>query len=1364
MIKKTMKTLAMAFLVGTAAVVRAGDIVSIDVLEDVPYSLYNGGKVYPNDDNPHSIGESIFIRIRLINYDVGRGNLTGTHDARRNDNPYPWEYVSLSSYGSEPKLGLLVGGVTRYATFVSCLPTAETVRRSQLYYTDLIFEYKVLPGDLAQPVRLRSANGGEVATATDKLDVVMPGFYAKFMNAVDTTDPDDLQKEADFSFCGDELRDYGFFSSSERYPPANSSADEAGSPRRDPTLQGQAVYIKTIDFDSDYVDMSTAGTDADPYIWRTIAQGSTKPTKLGNPSIVIDAAATFEGTGYATMWVWTEDDGILTPIGETQTYNVGGVDRKVLPIKISTGDEQKLFVLKATGAENDGAWVYMSSAPTNMYGTAGELIKNTVRRWVRIGAPEKPSVAVTFKGNSWAQATATSAYMEGDYPVEMAITLSEPASEEITVTLDPVLLNDGTNIDVYANHVIATAPDAGLGNGWQLATNVVTFAAGDVEKFLYVYPLGATKGSARNGGTGIEFKISMEPATADAHFVTKTPGVLYVNPAAPNVLSPVSGQAYEFTAGVPKDITITIDDSCRNMRYLADNADEVVVEGTNLYSVVWERNDDTSTSRLEWKGLKPVLTSGEGTLTLTGVKYPNSGTYLTSQITVTSPDGTKTVIPVSAEVSLPRTVTGTPDHENLIYAEGETVKLTLNLSKRDGESLYAFVEPLNADATNFLAGSQMIDANGHATGKGVEIPGTGTTTPKTINLTVLDGPCEPKFQIVLCSEETYDSAKFVERYAPQPVTLFCENVAPKGEKLVVGGGSIDVSGGQLEYSVPADNAVSLAIQIGDVAADRQLSTQPNEMLIDWIDGADPDAFTNGLFITKWNFFNAKGKKVETRITVGSRNKQAVTNFTFTSIGTNRVEVQMLDKDMIKALLDSGVERDEIVKWSNGSTVVPYGDDTGFWSVGIVDDDWGPKFVAYIPVEDKANVSVVPVNVSVSADGENGFFEGATAGGFDVYLSVPAPVPLTVKLWIERIARIEDVSQDIGTLGSFELKNKELGMDTNEYVEVSFKRGVDMQHVNITGMDGTPYSSYRIHAVVTTTTRNDDDIPMNEFYNDSYYDFRVFNKDPLLKSIRANVGISFNQSTGEASTNAVTLTQNQDVIIDWNVADFIRMDETNDFTVTWSSSEPGSMMVTNDVVRGTYKTKFSTAGEKTIMLSINDKDGGANSYEWHFNVEASKRLYVYPHGPNGDALSDQVASSYMVADGLGVGTAEADGSLGDIVKFMQTWDYSVQANTAHVYARGLSADEVDTNTIVMAERRGYPTQTGTLAASAAEAYINNWSTPYDSFVYAFIQNTAAEGSVFTPSLKIKPQAGKDTAMQEDVVLPLAEKDAIAYPDR
>ena len=425
------------------------------------------------------------------------------------------------------------------------------------------------------------------------------------------------------------------------------------------------------------------------------------------------------------MWVWTEDDDKLTPVGATQTFVVDGVERKALPVTISTGDTQKSFVIKATGVADDGAWVYMSSAPTNMYGTAGELVSKTVMRYIKIGEPMKPSVSVTFGGNSWTETTATDAYMEADYPVEMAITLSEPFTEDVTVTLTPVLKNgqsgSETNIDVYANHVIATAPAVGLGNGWQLATNSVTFTRNeDVEKFLYVYPLGATTGSVRNGGTGIEFQITVEPATAAAYFVTKTPGVLYVNAAEPNVVDPVANQAYAFTAGKARDIAIQVSDSCRNMRYL-DGSGEVVYAGTNYYSVVWERNDDTSTSTMEWTGLVP---DSDGNLTLKDVKYPNSGTYLASQITITGPEGKKVVIPVSAEVSLPRTVTATPDRADLTYAEGDTVKLTIGLSKRDGEDMYAFVEPLNEAATNCISGAQVIGANGKATGVGVLVPGT----------------------------------------------------------------------------------------------------------------------------------------------------------------------------------------------------------------------------------------------------------------------------------------------------------------------------------------------------------------------------------------------------------------------------------------------------------------------------------------------------------------------------------------------------------------------------------------------------------------------------------------------------------------
>ena len=376
MTKKTLKVMAMACIMGAAAFVHGGDIISIDVLDDYPYSMSNGGKKYPNSDMPHSIGETVSIRIRLVNNDLGL-----------RAQAYPWEFMSLSSSGSSwlmaPMLGLSVGGVPRYATMVSCLPTRVTTKGSEICFTDLVFEYIVRPGDLAQPLKLLNRDMRE-AVEGDEYLVVMPSANSHFYNVVDASDASDVQRDAVFSFCDEMTRTQVIG----HYPPADAAADERGTPTEDYTLAGAGVYIKTIDFDSDYVDIA-----ADPYVWRTIAQGSSKSKKNGNPSIVVDAAADFEGSGSATMYVWSENDDIITPVG---AKSVDGSTRKALPITISTGDTRKSFVLKATGTEGQGAWIYMSSAPTNMYGTAGELIKNTVSRYVMIGEPEKPSVSVTF--------------------------------------------------------------------------------------------------------------------------------------------------------------------------------------------------------------------------------------------------------------------------------------------------------------------------------------------------------------------------------------------------------------------------------------------------------------------------------------------------------------------------------------------------------------------------------------------------------------------------------------------------------------------------------------------------------------------------------------------------------------------------------------------------------------------------------------------------------------------------------------------------------------------------------------------------------------------------------------------------------
>ena len=1166
MVGPIVKMLVMAFLFSAAVTSLAGDIISIDVLEDSPYSVRNGGKTYPNSGSPHSIGETISIRIRLVNNDLGMRGVA-----------YPWKFIGDDTSPAAVKLGLSVGGVPRYATMVSCLPTRATGRGSEDCFTDLVFEYEVRPGDLAQPLKLLNREMNE-AVEGDEYLIVLPSANSGFYNAVDSSDSSDVQRPAVFSFCGETVRTQAIG----HYPPADASADERGTPTEDYTLAGAGVYIKTIDFDADYVD-----TAADPYVWRTIAQGSSKSKKNGNPSIVVDAAADFDGSGSATMYVWSENDDIITPVG---AQPVDGSSRKALPITISTGDTQKSFILKATGTEGQGAWIYMSSAPTNMYGTAGELITKTVSRYVMVGEPEKPSVSVTFRSNSWAEATAGSGYMETDYPVEMAITLSETFEEDVTVTLTPVLDNDSTNIDVYANHVIATAPSAGLGNGWQLATNSVTFARNeDVEKFLYVYPLGATKGSARNGGTGIEFRITVEPAAASAHFVTKTPGVLYVNPAAPNVLDPVSGQAYEFTAGKARDIAIAVDDSCRNMRYL-DGSDEAVYAGTNYYSVVWERNDDTSTSTMEWKGLVP---DSDGNLTLDGVRYPNSGTYLKSQIMVTGPEGRKTVIPVSALVSLPRTVTATPDRADLTYSEGDTVRLTIGLSRRDGEDMYAFVQPLNEAATKCLSGAQLIGANGKATGAGVLVPGTGTVGFKTLDFTLLDGYCEPKFQVVLCSEETYDRSKIVDRYTPVPVTIVCGNAAPQGKagrSLWVGGYSV-TNNAALPAAIPADNAVTLRIYIDDVAADRRLGITGNETLVDWINGAEPDEFTNGLFLVKWAFYDPNGLQIDTRITVGSsRAGYATTNFTFTAIGNNEVAVQMLDKDMIQALLDSGIERSEIVSWEGG---VPYGDPNGCWKSPLAAEDWGPEYRVTVPVVSGE------VELTVSDSYKETDLETIQVG-LNSFLGYPLVVKLTV------------APPDRTNPGEFVLDSTYKTVPTgypalgdNEYY-VSLKYG-GTASVGIASMDGTVASSmygFTVKAEVVTPEWSDVYIPATRCVY-------VQNVAPTIGSVTPENPNAWMVAGGVASMPII-----------WQNLSDVEADLAAGITVRFEGCENTFTTNVTEATSGSFVPDFgSRSGSQSVTMTIEDKDGASQTWTYLYYVQMPPEYIVADGVLTGAVLND-----------------------------------------------------------------------------------------------------------------------------------------------
>ncbi|MBQ2624803.1 MAG: hypothetical protein IJG18_06870 [Kiritimatiellae bacterium] len=1307
MIGRKLRTAVMACFVGAAFFAHGGDIVSIDVMQGYPYSLLNGGRTYPNPDSPHTIKETITIRVRLLNADYGGSQ------------QYEWQALSIGSTSyMAPQLGLVIGGVPRWADLVDCKPTTNTTYdaglRSNLYFTDLFFEYTVQAGDIAEPVSLMNLNY-EAASGTpgETYFVRNPNIYNRVETAAD------VRRIPVFSFVADDV-----LADVATHYPAENPPDEIGVPRSAP----QNVYIRTIDFEEHYDDATTAGTEDDPYVWRTIAQNSTDAVgKYTDITIEVAGKASYGSSDdYATMWIWTGDDSILSPVGKTEI-----VDGKIaLPILISTGDKSKPFTLRAKGTEGQGAWVYMSSAKTNVYSaTSGTQLNTSVKRYVKIGPQKKPSIELKFGDTTWTTATANGEYnKETTYPKQMAVSLSEAFTNTVKVVIKP-FVNGKDVFATYTNHLVAVAAQKGSANGWRAMETELEFAAGEKEKYLYIYPLGATKETIADA-YGVEFKITSVTGEDAADFykpADRRDATLYIEPEQPQI----SGVTFDPpTAGVElQNIEIEIDDSCRNMRYLDDVAfDGALGSGTNLYAVTWERGLGGKGSKLPTVYVAPT----NGVLSISGVTYPRSGTF-TATVKVTNPDGLSSEITVPVTVSDPDKIVVSNNYNDwgYVYNEGETVELSVGISVENSNPLYAFVEPLNEDATNALvaARNKQVIGEGVTYATGVEIP-AGTKGPVKLNLVLQDGPGTIAFRVVLCETQTYDATELDNSYASDNCSIICANVAPQaapGSKAMRVGAYTVTNNAALPSAIPADNAVSLRFTFSDVAADRRLPVQPNESLIDWINGADPDEFTNGLLIAKWSFYNPNGMLVDTRITVGSTRSgvdscYVSTNFTFTAIGDNEVAVQLLDKDMIAELLDIGIERQDIVSWLGG---VPYGDPAGYWESALSEDDWGPEFRVIVPVAEKAFVSVTPVNATVDADGNLGFNEGQTSAQFDVVLSTPAEQALTVRLWLERTSRTEGVgANDIGKLGSLEIKGKELGLSTNEYVDVQIGRMADRptQPPRITGMDGTPYSQYTLHAVVITETKNSNNIPMKDFYSEGACDFSVFNRSPKLNSIKANVGIAFDSVAGLASTNVVTVTQNQDITIEWNVADFIRMDETNDFAVSWSSSEPGSTMTTNNVVSGTYKTKFSTAGDKTISLSVNDKDGGSCYYEWHFNVEASKRLYTLPLMPY-DPLSDIVAAAYGAADGLGSGKVTADGSDGSSLNG-DIWDYAVEKNTAVISALG---DE-------------------------------------GSYVYAFISELPGENSVFTPELmKNDPQIGTN-AVNQLVSLPLAEQDAVAYPDR
>ena len=162
-------TLLAAFLCVVPQSAKAvGRIRSVDVYDP------NGRYTFPNAGNAMTIGDTVYVRFRLVN----------PCWAETEANPsleYPWEFwytgsslagltpEQIAALASWPRLGLWISGSVREAEYVGQLGTAsdwlsDAMASGAKHYTDLVFKYTVQAGDLALTIQLANASGTGPAT------------------------------------------------------------------------------------------------------------------------------------------------------------------------------------------------------------------------------------------------------------------------------------------------------------------------------------------------------------------------------------------------------------------------------------------------------------------------------------------------------------------------------------------------------------------------------------------------------------------------------------------------------------------------------------------------------------------------------------------------------------------------------------------------------------------------------------------------------------------------------------------------------------------------------------------------------------------------------------------------------------------------------------------------------------------------------------------------------------------------------------------------------------------------------------------------------------------------------------------------
>ena len=735
------------------------------------------------------------------------------------------------------------------------------------------------------------------------------------------------------------------------------------------------------------------------------------------------------------------------------------------------------------------------------------------------------------------------------------------------------------------------------------------------------------------------------------------------------------------------------------------------------YTVYWSRSGGVSASDFVVISNREATASGDLTFSVT---YLQKGDY-TSRFYVMNQDGKKSdpLAPnasVSVSVKAQKVIEATTLQKKFAEdALNEQAIVTLDFgtegfSMPNGETEgYVFFVPRSNNASNLVTCSDLdLDAE-HDWKAGYPVY-AGETSVGPFMMTLLDGNTKGLTMAYDIIVRTADTMDAGDIVASWNSKGFSFGVTNVVPQVT----QVSMSGTRMSVS---GGTMSAHASLG---VSKIFTAQTSEPSDEDLTADEENNYHNDqkAFTTEWSFDYGSGAP-DVKYVYGPPSTP-LTN-AFTQAGTCTVTVRMCDKDMDH---NRGV--------------------------------FGPEFTFKVIVDAKPSVSLSP------AGGLNMFYEtaiGQNYGKFNVGLSMVPTAEINVHLDVTR-AGADDGNYPLPVLSSYDITFN--GSKTNEFVW-------------FTALDGTAMSEsqgYNISAVVTTTTKNADDVTWSNLYTSATLPVTVVNYDPEIMT--------------RPGTNEIMKAENENFRIEYTVRDVPAdvLVTNGGLTVTWQTSEGFSTnyAVTSTSLGGTYTTykgsspvfAFTSSGSKTVTLLVEDKDGGFDQQQWRYYVSPSKALLLYPRQPDklngrGGNLS-AFSANYTRAPGIGDGRVWAEGSVVDFKNFIHKYTFDPTVSAVDIYARGYKVGDSDDGNLqpgpdIAIDVNGGHSKSGT----NPPYYESKELSGRDSFFYCWILDAKGEGSggytgsllngTLNPAVEVKGAHVADG--HQRVSLPDYEEDAESY---